>query len=95
MPKQGHQGLTGTKVITFPETANQFKTIIWRTTQKNETATQKSESTTQKELTTIQKDESTIQKDESTIQKDESTTQKDNKVLIYGVGKLKSADLWR
>ena len=35
MPKQGHQGLTGAKVITFLETANQFKIIIWRTTQKD------------------------------------------------------------
>ena len=95
MPKQGHQGLTDAKVITFPETANQFKTIIWRTTPKSESTTQKDESTIQKDESTIQKDESTIQKDESTIQKDESTTQKDNKVLIYGVGKLKSADLWR
>ena len=55
MPKQGHQGLTGAKVITFLETASQFKIIIWRTIQKDES--------------TIQKDESTIQKDESTIQK--------------------------
>ena len=35
MPKQGHQGLTGAKVMTFSEMANQFKTIIWRTTQKD------------------------------------------------------------
>lgn len=69
MPKQGHQGLTGAKVITFLETANQFKIIIWRTTQKDKSTFQKSENATQKELTTTQKDESTIQKDESTIQK--------------------------
>ena len=41
MPKLGHQGLTGAKVMTFSEMANQFKTIIWRTTQKSETTTQK------------------------------------------------------
>ncbi len=41
MPKQGHQGLTGAKVITFLETANQFKIIIWRTTQKDESTIQK------------------------------------------------------
>ena len=43
MPKQGHQGLTDAKVITFPETANQFKIIIWRTIQKDESTTQKDE----------------------------------------------------
>ena len=37
------------------ESANQFKTIIWRTTQKSGSTTQKSENTTQKELTTTQK----------------------------------------
>ena len=51
------------------ESANQFKTIIWRTIQKDESTIQKDEST-------IQKDESTIQKDESTIQKELTTTQK-------------------
>ena len=59
------------------ESANQFKTIIWRTIQKDESTIQKDESTIQKDESTIQKDESTIQKDESTIQKDESTTQKE------------------
>ena len=68
MPKQGHQGLTGAKVITFLETASQFKIIIWRTIQKDES--------------TIQKDESTIQKDESTILKDESTIQKNSKEFL-------------
>ena len=37
------------------ESANQFRTIIWRTTQKELTTTQKNEFTTQKELTTTQK----------------------------------------
>ena len=37
------------------ESANQFKTIIWRTTQKDESTIQKDESTIQKELTTTQK----------------------------------------
>ena len=41
MPKQGHQGLTGAKVITFLETANQFKIIIWRTTPKDKSTIQK------------------------------------------------------
>ena len=41
MPKQGHQGLTGAKVMTFLETANLFEIIIWRTTQKNESTIQK------------------------------------------------------
>ena len=36
MPKQGHQGLASAKVMTFSEMANQFKTIIWRTTPKDE-----------------------------------------------------------
>ena len=38
------------------ESANQFKTIIWRTIQKSENTIQKSENTIQKSLTTIQKE---------------------------------------
>jgi predicted HTH transcriptional regulator len=38
------------------ESANQFKTIIWRTIQKNENTIQKNENTIQKSLTTIQKE---------------------------------------
>ena len=65
------------------ESANQFRTIVWRTIQKSknttpkdESTTQKDESTTKKSENTIQKSKNTIQKRESTIQKDESTTQK-------------------
>ena len=49
MPKQGHQGLASAKVMTFSEMANQFKTIIWRTTPKDENTTQKDENTIQKD----------------------------------------------
>ena len=56
------------------KSANQFKTIIWRTTQEND-------NTTQKDGNTIQKNESTIQKDGNTIQKELTTTQKE--VLDY------------
>ena len=42
--------------------ANQFKTIIWRTTQKSESTTQKSEITTQKSESTTQKELTTTQK---------------------------------
>lgn len=49
------------------ESSNQFKTIIWRTIQKDSDTTQKSENTTQK----------TIQKSKITIQKDLTTTQKE------------------
>ena len=59
------------------ESTNQFRTIIWRTIQKDESTTQKTiqkdKFTTQKSETTTQK---TIQKDKSTTQKNESTTQK-------------------
>lgn len=56
------------------ESTNQFRTIIWRTTQKTIQKTiQKDKFTTQKSETTTQK---TIQKDKSTTQKNESTTQK-------------------
>ena len=59
------------------ESANQFRTIVWRTIQKNDSTIQKEdESTTQKSDITIQKDETTIQKSNSTIQKDLTTTQK-------------------
>jgi len=51
------------------ESANQFRTIIWRTTQKELTTTQKNELTTQKELTTTQKNELTTQKELTTTQK--------------------------
>ena len=44
------------------ESANQFRTIVWRTTQKSEDTTQKSENTTQKSESTTQKDLSTTQK---------------------------------
>ena len=60
------------------ESANQFRTIVWRTIQKNDSTTQKEdESTTQKSDITIQKDETTIQKNESTTQKSNVTTQKE------------------
>ena len=59
------------------ESTNQFRTIIWRTIQKDESTTQKTiqkdKFTTQKSETTTQK---TIQKDKFTTQKNESTTQK-------------------
>jgi predicted HTH transcriptional regulator len=51
------------------ESANQFRTIVWRTIQKGETTTQKRETTTQKENSTTQKRESTTQKDLTTTQK--------------------------
>lgn len=44
------------------ESANQFKTIIWRTTQKEEITTQKKETTTQKKETTTQKKLTATQK---------------------------------
>ena len=44
------------------ESANQFKTIIWRTTQKSGSTTQKSENTTQKSENTTQKELTTTQK---------------------------------
>lgn len=56
------------------ESANQFRTIVWRTIQKDESTTQKSENT-------IQKSENTTQKSENTTQKELSTTQK--KVLDF------------
>jgi predicted HTH transcriptional regulator len=60
------------------ESANQFRTIVWRTIQKNDSTIQKEdESTTQKSDITIQKDETTIQKNESTTQKSNVTTQKE------------------
>lgn len=37
------------------ESANQFRTIVWRTIQKSKNTIQKSESTIQKDLTTTQK----------------------------------------
>jgi predicted HTH transcriptional regulator len=52
------------------ESANQFKTIIWRTIQKNENTIQKNENTIQKNENTIQKNENTIQKSLTTIQKE-------------------------
>jgi predicted HTH transcriptional regulator len=58
------------------ESANQFRTIVWRTIQKGETTIQKEKSTTQKRETTTQKENSTTQKRESTTQKDLTTTQK-------------------
>ena len=51
------------------ESANQFRTIVWRTIQKENSTTQKGESTTQKENSTTQKRESTTQKDLTTTQK--------------------------
>ena len=54
------------------ESANQFRTIVWRTIQKGKLTIQKDNSTTQKE------DVSTIQKTEITIQKENSTTQKED-----------------
>lgn len=56
------------------ESANQFRTIVWRTIQKSKNTIQKREST-------IQKDESTTQKSEDTTQKELSATQK--KVLDF------------
>lgn len=58
------------------ESANQFRTIVWRTIQKSESTIQKNENTTQKSENTIQKSKNTIQKSENTIQKDLTTTQK-------------------
>ena len=59
------------------ESANQFRTIVWRTIQKGKLTIQKDNSTTQKEdVSTIQKTEITIQKENSTIQKNLTTTQK-------------------
>ncbi len=45
------------------ESANQFKTIIWRTIQKDENTIQKNENTIQKNENTIQKSLTTIQKE--------------------------------
>lgn len=58
------------------ESANQFRTIVWRTIQKSENTIQKNENTTQKSENTIQKSKNTIQKSKNTIQKDLTTTQK-------------------
>ena len=45
------------------ESANQFKTIVWRTIQKDENTIQKNENTIQKNENTIQKSLTTIQKE--------------------------------
>jgi predicted HTH transcriptional regulator len=59
------------------ESANQFRTIVWRTIQKNDSTIQKEdESTTQKSDVTTQKNESTTQKSNVTTQKELTTTQK-------------------
>ena len=59
------------------ESANQFRTIVWRTIQKSESTIQKDEFTTQKNGITTQKEaEGTIQKTEFTTQKNGITTQK-------------------
>ena len=59
------------------ESANQFRTIVWRTTQKNEVTTQKDSFTIQRtDENTIQKDETTTQKNDFTTQKELTTTQK-------------------
>lgn len=58
------------------KSANQFRTIVWRTIQKSENTIQKNENTTQKSENTIQKSKNTIQKSKNTIQKDLTTTQK-------------------
>lgn len=59
------------------ESANQFRTIVWRTTPKNSfTIQKKDESTVQKKESTIPKNDFTIQKKESTTQKELTTTQK-------------------
>lgn len=63
------------------ESTNQFKTIIWKTIQKDESTTQKKIITTQKNGSTTQKEIITTQKSESTTQKELSTTQK--KVLNF------------
>lgn len=63
------------------ESANRFRTIVWRTIQKSESTIQKNENTTQKSENTIQKSKNTTQKDESTTQKELSATQK--KVLDF------------
>ncbi len=55
------------------EEANQFRVIIWRTTQKDVISAQKAEFTAQKNLESIQH---TTQKQISTTQKEISTTQK-------------------
>ena len=44
------------------ESANQFRTIVWRTIQKNDSTIQKDESTTQKSNVTTQKELTTTQK---------------------------------
>ena len=52
------------------ESANQFRTIVWRTIQKNDSTTQKDrESTVQKENITTQKNGFTTQKELTTTQK--------------------------
>lgn len=57
------------------ESANQFRTIVWRTIQKNDSTIQKEDEST------IQKNESTTQKSNVTTQKELTTTQKS--VLDY------------
>ena len=52
------------------ESANQFRSIVWRTTQKSKTTTQKDDFTIPK------RDKSTTQKSETTTQKELTTTQK-------------------
>ena len=51
------------------ESANQFKTVIWKTIQKDENTIQKDENTIQKEIITTQKNNVTTQKELSATQK--------------------------
>ena len=58
------------------ESANQFKTIIWRTTQKSGSTTQKSENTTQKSGKKF------LKEGEEFLKGNESTTQKSRKEFL-------------
>ena len=76
MPKQGYQGLTGAKVMTFLETANLFEIIIWRTTQKNESTIQKNS----KEF--LKEDEEFRKGDGGFLKEGENTIQKNGKEFL-------------
>ena len=65
------------------ESANQFKTIIWRTTQKNESTTQKNSKEFLKEDEEFRKGDGEFLKEgENTIRKNESTIQKNSKEFL-------------
>ena len=63
------------------ESANQFRTIVWRTIQKSESTIQKENSTTQKEDENHPKEEFTTQKEGENHPKEDFTTQKEDEII--------------